>query len=89
MIKSKCRLTGNSSVDFPRNIGYIFFHTFIILTSSSFYMNQPLKGNDCLQKRFDGIFILPDKVLYYELGTALFTAVTVLNNLYFWLIPFS
>ncbi len=52
-------------------------------------MNQPLKGNDCLQKRFDGIFILPDKVLYYELGTALFTAITVLNNLYFWLIPFS
>ncbi len=42
------------------NIGYI--HTFLILTDSSFYKNAPLKGTNCLQKNFDGIFILPDKV---------------------------
>ncbi len=43
-------------------------------------MNEPLKGTDCLQKSLDGNLILPDK--------ALFTAVTVLNNVYFGLIPF-
>ncbi len=26
------------------------------------YMNVSLKGTDCLQNSFDGIFILPDKV---------------------------
>ncbi len=35
-----------------------------LLANSSFYMNEPLKGTDCLQKSFDGIFILPDKVSF-------------------------
>ncbi len=43
------------------NIGYIL-HAFLILTNSSFYMNEPLKGTDCLQKSLDGVSILPDKV---------------------------
>ncbi len=43
------------------NIGYIL-HTFLTLTNSSFYMNEPLKGTDCLQKSIDGIFMLPDQV---------------------------
>ncbi len=43
------------------NIGYIL-HTFLILTNSNLYMNEPLKGTDCLQKSFDAIFMLPDKV---------------------------
>ncbi len=43
------------------NIDYIF-HTFLLLPNSSFYMNEPLKETDCLQKSFDGIFILPDKL---------------------------
>ncbi len=42
-------------------MGYIF-HTFLILFNSIFYMNEPLKGTDCIQKSFDGIFILSDKV---------------------------
>ncbi len=54
---------GNSLVEFPRQYR-IFFHTFLILTSSSFYLNEPLKGTDCLQKSFNGIFMLPDKVLF-------------------------
>ncbi len=45
------------------NIGYIFSH-FLILADSSFYMNEPLKGTDCLQKSFDGIFIWLDKVSF-------------------------
>ncbi len=58
------------------NIGYIV-HTFLILPNSSFCMNEPLKGTDCIQKRFDGILILPDKLSsIYELSTALFAAVT-------------
>ncbi len=36
--------------------------TFLILANSSFYMNEPLKGTNCLQKSLNGIFILPDKV---------------------------
>ncbi len=40
------------------------FHTFLILANSSFYMNEPLKGTDCLQKMFHGISILPDKVSF-------------------------
>ncbi len=51
----------NSSVEFLVKIGYIL-HTFLILTNSSFYMNEPLKGTNCLQKSLDGIFMLPDKV---------------------------
>ncbi len=35
---------------------------FLILNNLRFYMNEPLKGTDCLQKSLDGIFILPDKV---------------------------
>ncbi len=42
-------------------LGYIFSH-FLILADSSFYMNETLKGTDCLQKSFDGIFIWLDKV---------------------------
>ncbi len=38
-------------------------------------MNEPLKGTNCLQKSFDGIFILPDLSIIYELSAALFTAV--------------
>ncbi len=38
-------------------------------------MNVSLKGTDCLQKRFDDIFILSDKVAFMS-GAALFTAVT-------------
>ncbi len=45
------------------NIGYIF-HTFVILANSSFYMNEPLKGTDCIQKSFNGIFMLPDKLSF-------------------------
>ncbi len=51
------------------------FHTFLILANSGFYINEHLKWTDCLQKCFDGIFILPDKVSF-ELSTALFSAVT-------------
>ncbi len=63
MTKIKCRLTlVTHQWTFLVNIGYI--HTFLILTNSSFYMNEPLKGTDCIQKSFDGIFILPDKVSF-------------------------
>uniref|UniRef100_A0A673M000 Arf-GAP with GTPase, ANK repeat and PH domain-containing protein 1-like n=1 Tax=Sinocyclocheilus rhinocerous TaxID=307959 RepID=A0A673M000_9TELE len=44
-------------------------------TSRVFYMNVSLKGIDCLQKSFDGIFILSDKVAFMS-GAALITAVT-------------
>ncbi len=47
-------------VTFLVNIGYI--HTFLILLNSSFHLNEPLKGTDCIQKSFDGILIWPDKV---------------------------
>ncbi len=56
-----------------QDIWTICFHNFLILANSSFYMNEPSKGTDCLQKSFDGIFILSDKV---ELSADLFTAVT-------------
>ncbi len=66
----------NHSIDSPKlthqwtylvNIGYII-NTFLILTNSSFYMNESLKGTNCIQKSFDGISILPDKVyLWAEL----------------------
>ncbi len=59
--KIKCRLAlVTHQWTFLVNIGYIF-HTFLILTNSSFYMNEPWK-TDCLQKSFDGNFIWPDKV---------------------------
>ncbi len=62
MTKIKCSLKlVTHQWTFLINIGYIF-HTFLILTNLSFYMNEPLKGTDSLQKSFDGIFILPDKV---------------------------
>ncbi len=58
----KCRLMlVTHQWTFLVNIGYIL-HTFIILTHLSFYKNESLKGTDCLQKSFDGIFIVPDKV---------------------------
>ncbi len=60
MTKIKCRLMlVTHQWTFLVNIGYI--HTFLILTNSSFFKNEPLKGTECLQKSFDGIFILPDK----------------------------
>ncbi len=37
-----------------------------------FYMNVSLRGTDCLQKSFDDIFILSDKVAFMR-GAALFT----------------
>ncbi len=44
------------------SVGHIF-RTFVILFIFIFiYMNGPLKGTNCIQKSFDGIFILPDKV---------------------------
>ncbi len=54
---------GNSSVDFPRQYRLYFFTLFSFsLIQLIHYINEPLKGTDCLQKSFDGIFILPDKV---------------------------
>ncbi len=35
-----------------------------VCVNSSFYKNEPLKGTDFLQKSFDGIFILPDKLSF-------------------------
>ncbi len=62
MTKIKWRLTGNSSVDFPRQ--HKLYSHFLILTNLIFYKNEYLKGNECLQKSLDGIFILPDKVSF-------------------------
>ncbi len=63
MTKIKCRLTlVTHQWTFLINIGYI--HTFLILTNSSFYITEPPKGTDYLQKSLDGIFILPDKVSF-------------------------
>ncbi len=42
------------------NMGYI--HTFLILSNSSCYTKEALKGTDYLQKSLDGILIWPDKV---------------------------
>ncbi len=63
MTKIKCWLTlVTHQWTFLVNLGYI--HTFLILTNSSFYTNEPLKETDCIQKSFDCIFILPDKVSF-------------------------
>ncbi len=68
MTQIKCRLTlVTYKWTFLVNIGYIFLNTFLIFANSSFYMKEPLKGivfSDCLQKNFDGILILPDKVSF-------------------------
>ncbi len=77
MTKIKWRLTQvTHQWTFLINIGY-FFHTFLILANSSLYMNEPLKGTDCLQKSFDDILILPEKVSFMSraplcLQTAIF-----------------
>ncbi len=64
MTKIKCRLMLlTRQWTFLVNIGYIF-HTFLVLPNLSFDINEPLKGTDCIQKSFDVILILPDKVLF-------------------------
>ncbi len=45
---------------FLANIGFIFSHSHFF----KFYMKEPMKGTDCLQKSFDGVFILPDRVSF-------------------------
>ncbi len=72
---------GNSSVDFSRKYSYI--HTFLILTNSSFYKNEPLKGTDCFKKSFDGIFIWPDKVSFKS-WALLYLQSLAGKALYFW-----
>ncbi len=66
-------MTESHQWTFLVNTDYIF-HTFLILANSNFYMIKSLKGTDCIQKSFDCILILPDKVP--KLSAALFTVVT-------------
>ncbi len=37
-------------------INGVLFHTFLIFANSRFYMNEPLKRTNCLQKSFDSVW---------------------------------